>query len=46
MPKGEAAHVFSRPRRLRVAKRVRVCLTCVRLWREATAVEVEGEDHS
>ena len=32
MAKGDAAHVFSRPRRLWVAERVRVCVACVSEW--------------
>ena len=37
MAKGEAAHVFSRPRGWRMLERVRVCLTCVRLWQRGGA---------
>ena len=44
MARGDLAHVFSRAGwtvwlKRRGRERVRVCSTCVRLWREATAVE-------
>ena len=50
MARGEHARVFSRAGwrvwlKRRGRERQRVCLTCFRLWSEATAVEVEGGNH-
>ena len=32
LTRGEAAHVFSRPRGWRLFERVRVCVVCVNEW--------------